>query len=115
MTSSQRHLSAATRCAGLVFVSGQLALDATGVLVGSTIEQQTHQCLQNVQSVLVKEGLSMRDVAKVTVWLKDAEDFLRFDLAFSQFLGDHRPARSTVRADLMLGGDLVEIEAIAHA
>ena len=63
--------------------------------------------------MLVLEGLSLQDVVKVTIWLTDAADFGGFNAAYSDFFGDHRPARSTVRSDLMLPGANVEIEAIA--
>jgi 2-iminobutanoate/2-iminopropanoate deaminase len=52
-------------------------------------------------------------VVKVTIWLTDAADFGGFNAAYSEFFGEHRPARSTVRSDLMLPGAKVEIEAVA--
>ena len=63
--------------------------------------------------LLQAESLSVQDIIKVTVWLTDTADFGGFNAAYSEFFGDHRPARSTVRSDLMLPGARVEIEAIA--
>ena len=63
--------------------------------------------------LLELEGLSIEHVVKVTVWLTHIEDFAGFNAAYIEFFGGHRPARSTVRSDLMLPGARVEIEAIA--
>ena len=106
-------LSAAYRANGFLFTSGQLAFDETGKLHTGDIAEQTRLCLENIQRLLVLEGLSLQDVVKVTIWLTDAADFGGFNRAYSDFFGDHRPARSTVRSDLMLPGANVEIEAIA--
>ena len=60
--------------------------------------------------------MTARDIVKATVWLTRIEDFAAFDAAYGAFFGDATlPARSTVRADLMVPGALVEIEAIAQA
>ena len=77
------------------------------------IAEQTRLCLENIRRLLAAEGLSLSDVIKVTIWLTDAADFGGFNAAYSDFLQEHRPARSTVRSDLMLPGAKVEIEAIA--
>ena len=106
-------LSAAYAAAGFLFTSGQLAFDEAGKLHTGDIAEQTRLCLENIQRLLVLEGLSLQDVVKVTIWLTDAADFGGFNAAYSQFFGEHRPARSTVRSDLLLPGAKVEIEAIA--
>jgi 2-iminobutanoate/2-iminopropanoate deaminase len=106
-------LSAAYSAAGLLFTSGQLAFDETGKLHTGDIAEQTRLCLENIRRLLAAEGLSLPDVVKVTIWLTDAADFGGFNAAYSDFFQEHRPARSTVRSDLMLPGAKVEIEAIA--
>ena len=106
-------LSAAYRANGFLFTSGQLAFDEAGKLHTGDIVEQTRLCLENIQRLLVLEGLSLHDVVKVTIWLTDAADFGGFNAAYSDFFQEHRPARSTVRSDLMLPGANVEIEAIA--
>lgn len=106
-------LSAAYTGAGLLFTSGQLAFDENGQLCTGDVGQQTLLCLENIRQLLAEENLSLRNVIKVTVWLTDQADFAGFNAAYSDFFGDHRPARSTVRSDLMLPGAKVEIEAIA--
>lgn len=106
-------LSAAYAGAGLLFTSGQLAFDADGQLCKGDIATQTRLCLENINRLIVAENLSLTDIVKVTVWLTDTADFAGFNAVYSQFFGEHRPARSTVRSDLMLPGAKVEIEAIA--
>ena len=106
-------LSAAYAGAGLLFFSGQLAFDENGQLCTGDVGQQTLLCLENIGRLLAAENLSLRNVIKVTVWLTDTADFAGFNAAYADFFGEHRPARSTVRSDLMLPGARVEIEAIA--
>ena len=106
-------LSAAYAGAGLLFTSGQLAFDEEGRLQTGDVAEQTRLCLENIRRLLAAESLSLHNVVKVTVWLTDSLDFGGFNAAYSEFFGDHRPARSTVRSDLMLPGAKVEIEAIA--
>ena len=106
-------LSAAYAGAGLLFTSGQLAFDETGRLCTGDVAEQTRLCLENIRRLLAAEGLALHNVVKVTVWLTDTADFGGFNAAYSKFFGDHRPARSTVRSDLMLPEAKVEIEAIA--
>ena len=106
-------LSAAYAGAGLLFTSGQLAFDENGELCTGDVVEQTRFCLENIRRLLEAEGLSVHNVIKLTVWLTDTADFGGFNAAYSEFFGDHRPARSTVRSDLMLQGAKVEIEAIA--
>lgn len=107
------HLSAARRAGHLLLLSGQLPLGDHGLLAGDTIKQQTHQCLANLDSVLAAHGLGREHVVKTTVWLKHAGDFASFNLAYAEFFGECRPARSTVCAELVLASALIEIEAIA--
>lgn len=106
-------LSAAYRSNGFLFTSGQLAFDADARLHTGDIKEQTQLCLANIQKLLELEGLSIEHVVKVTVWLTHIDDFAGFNAAYIEFFGGHRPARSTVRSDLMLPGARVEIEAVA--
>ena len=106
-------LSAAFRAGGMVYTSGQLAFDERGRLNAGAVDEQTALCLANIERILRDAGLTRDDVIKVAAWLTDAADFANFNRAYANFFGDHRPARSTVRCDLMLPGARVEIEAIA--
>ncbi|WP_170150151.1 RidA family protein [Parahaliea mediterranea] len=110
---SRAPLSAAYRSAGLLFTSGQLAFDPDGALCTGSIAEQTRLCLENIQRLLALENLQTTSIVKITVWLTDTADFQGFNAAYREFFGEHRPARSTVQADLMLPGAKVEIEAVA--
>ncbi|HET8611804.1 MAG TPA: RidA family protein [Sphingomonas sp.] len=108
------HLASFTESESLLFVSGQLPFDAGGGISASDIGGQTRQVLANIAGVLQSAGLSLSDIVKTTVWLKNAADFVAFDSAYAESFGEHRPARSTVISDLVLPAALIEIEAIAR-
>ena len=98
-----------------VFVSGQVGHQdpKTGDEIES-IEAQTGQCIQNMREVLRSAGSDLADVAKVTVFLREADDFLKMNEVYkSYFIGD-LPARSTVVTGLVIPSMLVEMECIAY-
>jgi reactive intermediate/imine deaminase len=103
----------AVRAGDFVFVSGQMAIDAKGQLIEGGIEAQTRLVMDNIKTILAEAGCTMKDVVKCTCWLDDARDFGRFNAVYASYFDDDPPARSTVRAQLMLDGKL-EVEAIAY-
>ena len=108
-------LSPAVSAGDLIFLSGQLAFGADGTIVApDDVARQTEQVLANLNRVLTSFGLDLSDIVKTTIWLTDTADFPTFNAAYAASFGSHRPARSTVRADLMLPGARVEIEAVAR-
>lgn len=110
----QPNFSMTRRAGSLVFVSGQMAFGEGFRIVGEDVAAQTRICLENIERQLATAGLTARDIVKTTVWLTRVDDFAAFDAAYGAYFGDARlPARSTVRADLMVPGALVEIEAVA--
>jgi 2-iminobutanoate/2-iminopropanoate deaminase len=109
------HYAPAVEAGGFVFVSGQLALDSHGVIVGCDIGEQTRLSLENLAAVLGSHDLARQDVVKVTIWLRDARDFPGFNEAYADFFGPHRPARSTVVSELVIPDALIELEAVARA
>ena len=110
---SSPHLAKWTEARGLIFVSGQLAYDASRAIVGATIQDQTAKALKNLEDTLQTAGLTRSDVLKTTVWIRSGADFAGFNDAYAAFFGEHRPARSTVVCDLVAPRALVEIEAVA--
>lgn len=99
----------------LVFCSGQTPLDPqTMELVGSTIEEQTEQALSNLAVVLNSLGLSLQNVVKTTVFLKDMADFQGMNGVYARMFGAHRPARTTIAVRQNPLDALVEIECIAE-
>ena len=100
----------------LIFVSGQGATDpATGKLAGTTVEQQTEQCLKNVEAILEAAGSSLQHVLRCGVFLLDMREFENMNRVYTRMFGVHRPARTTIQAAGLPGdGLLVEIDAIAY-
>ena len=97
----------------LVFVSGQGPIDQNGKLIAGDIRAQTRATLENFQKVLTAAGSNMDNVLQLTVYLSDLNDFKEMNEAYSTFFHDPKPARTTVRADLLFGMK-VEIQGIAH-
>lgn len=99
-----------------VYVSGQIALDpATGKLVGDTIEQQTAQVLKNLEAILKAEGLTLENVVKTDVYMKDLKDFKKMNGVYAEkFSYATKPARATVQISALPFDALVEISCIAY-
>jgi len=98
----------------IVFTSGQLGIDmATGTLPEG-VEAQARCSLTNVRSILEEAGLTMNDIVKTLVFIKDMNDFAKVNAIYAEFInGDILPARSCVEVAALPKGALVEIEAIA--
>jgi reactive intermediate/imine deaminase len=105
-------LSKAIRAGDWVFVSGQTAIDATGAVLAGGVEAQTRRVLEGIRAVLEEAGSALTEVVKTTVWLTDPRHGA--STAYAEFFPEAPPARSTVRADLMLDCK-VEIEALAYS
>lgn len=108
--------SPAIQIGDFVFVSGQGSVDPSiGKFVGEgDVKVQTKRTLENIQIILKAAGLSMDDVAKVTVFLKRASDFQAMNEVYRTFFPQNPPARSTIVTDLLFPEMLIEIEAVAH-
>ncbi|HEY1386901.1 MAG TPA: RidA family protein [Ktedonobacterales bacterium] len=99
---------------GMVFASGQIALDPTsGQLVEGDVRAQTHRVLQNLTAVLEAAGSSLGNVVKTTVFLTSMSNFTAMNEVYATYFGDEPPARSTVAVAELPKGAQVEIEAIA--
>lgn len=103
----------AVRAGDFVFVSGQVPMGADGEIVEGNIVTQTHQTIENVKSILQSLGLGLEHVVKATVWLADTRDFWPFNKVYLEYFGAALPARSCVRADMMVDCK-VEIEVVAY-
>jgi 2-iminobutanoate/2-iminopropanoate deaminase len=106
--------SQAIKANGLLFVSGQVALDpATGEFVGTDVRQQTERVFENLKGILEASGVSFHHVVKTTVFLKDINDFAAMNEVYGRYFSAAPPARSTVQAARLPKDALVEIELIA--
>ena len=100
---------------GLVFTSGQVGIDpSTGQLVGGGIDMQAAQTLKNIEAILNSVDIGKDSIAKLTVFVKNLDDFQSVNKAFKNFFnGIEYPARSTVEVSELPMGALIEIECIA--
>lgn len=108
--------SQAVMSGGFLFTAGQIALDpATMQVVEGGVPEQTERVFQNLQAVLSSANLHFVDVVKTTVFLRDMADFTAMNEVYARYMGDHRPARSTVAVAGLPRDVLVEIEMVAAA
>ncbi|GAA7925506.1 RidA family protein [Helicobacter pylori] len=98
----------------LVFVSGQLGIDAsTGEFKGTDIHSQTTQSMENIKAILKEAGLGMDSVVKTTILLKSLDDFSVVNEIYGSYFTEPYPARATFQVAKLPKDALVEIEAIA--
>ena len=108
--------SQAIRAAGLVFTSGQVALDpATQQVIAGDISAQTDRVLKNLSAVLQAAGTSLDKALRCTVFLKNMADFTAMNEVYGRYFGTAPPARTTVEAARLPKDVLVEIDVIALA
>jgi 2-iminobutanoate/2-iminopropanoate deaminase len=106
--------SIVTEANGFVFVSGMVPLvPETGEPVEGDIAAQTHQVMKNIGAVLSDVGLGFDDIVKTTIFLADMADFAAVNEVYGEYVGESRPARSTIQAGALPGGFRVEIESIS--
>ena len=108
--------SQAVKAAGLVFVSGTAPVDpATGAIAGSSIQEQTAQCLANIRAILEAAGSSLDKVVSVTVVLADEDDFAGMNEEWLRWFPSDPPARQGAKLPARIPGLKVSIAAIAEA
>ena len=107
--------SQAIRTGNLLFASGQIPINpATGKIEAIDFTAQTQQVLANIAGLLSTTGLTLANVVKCTVFLKDMADFPTLNPLYAAAFGDHKPARSTIQVARLPLDALVEIEVIAE-
>ena len=103
------------KAGGLVFVSGQVALDpANGALVGGDVAAQTERVLKNLQAIVEAAGSDLERVVKATVYLRSMADFAAMNEVYAKFFKSEPPARATVAVAGLPKDALVEIDVIAE-
>jgi 2-iminobutanoate/2-iminopropanoate deaminase len=106
--------SQAVKAGRFLFLSGQLPLDPeTGNISGDGIETQTRQAIENIKSILASAGVSLSDVVKTTVFLRDIGHFPEMNQVYQQYFATDAPARSCVEVSRLPKDVLIEIESIA--
>ena len=108
--------SQAVKAAGLVFVSGTAPTDpSTGAIVGSTVQEQTRQCLTNIRAILEAAGSSLENIVSATVILADEEDFAGMNEEWVKWFPGNPPARQGAKLPVRIPGLKISIAAIAEA
>ena len=106
--------SQAVSANGFLFVSGQIALNPeSGELDLSSIGQETHQVMRNLNAVLLEAGLAFENVVKTTIFLKDMNDFAKVNEVYGEYFSTQFPARETVQVSVLPKNVNVEISVIA--
>lgn len=98
----------------LVFLSGQIGMDAAGRLVGYTAPEQARKAMDNMRALLAAAGLGLEHVVKTTIFLIEMEDFAAVNEVYAQYFVEPYPARSTVQVAALPKNAKVEIEAVAR-
>ncbi len=99
---------------GFLYSAGQIALDpATGEMAASEIVAQTERVMRNLDGILEAAGAKWSDVVKTTVYLHDLADFPTVNDIYGRWIGDARPARTTVQVAALPRGALIEVDLIA--
>ena len=104
------------KAGGFLFTAGQIPLDpATMEIVGKTAAEQARQALSNARAVVEAGGLGLGDVIKVTVFIRDMNEFAAINEVYKTFFSQEPPARSVVEVSGLPKDVLVEVEMIAYS
>ena len=107
--------SQAVKAAGLVFISGTGPMDPTsGAIKGGTIQEQTRQCLVNIQAILEAAGSSLDKIVSATIILADEDDFVGMNEEWLRWFPSNPPARQGAKLPARIPGLKVSIAAIAE-
>ena len=105
--------SQAVKFGDMYFLSGQIPIEpSAGKITVFTIEEQTHQVLKNIKSLLADNKMTLANVLKTTVFVKNIEDFMKINEIYSQYFTENYPARSLVEVSRLPKDALIEIECI---
>ena len=106
--------SQAIKVNGLLFVSGQVALDPkTNEFLGGDIAKQTERVLENLKGIVEAAGSKLGHIVKITVFLKNMSEFGAMNDVYARYFPAAPPARSTVEVARLPKDALVEMEVIA--
>jgi 2-iminobutanoate/2-iminopropanoate deaminase len=106
--------SQAVMANGTLYVSGQIpVVPATGAIVSDKVEDQTRQVMENVKAVVEAAGLTLDNVVKTTVFIKNMDDFAVINGIYSEYFKENSPARACVEVARLPKDVLIEMETIA--
>lgn len=105
--------SPAVEAGGLVFLSGQVALEPGGGRSDGPVDMQTRRVMDNIGGLLADAGLGYEDIVKTTIFMADIADYPTINEVYAGYFDGKPPARSAVQAAALPGGFSVEIEVVA--
>jgi 2-iminobutanoate/2-iminopropanoate deaminase len=105
--------SQAVKANGLLYTSGQIALNAQGVMCENDIKKQTRQIFANIKALLEDNETSVDSIIKINIYLTDMNDFGVVNVLMAEFFGDHKPVRSTVEVAGLPKNAMIEMDCIA--
>ncbi len=100
---------------GMIYTSGQIPMNAMGVIESTDVVNQAHQVMKNLFYVLEAANAHFNDVVKTTIFLDNMDDFDKVNEVYSHYFGHHKPARSTIAVKTLPKNVLIEIECMALA
>lgn len=104
----------AVKYGNMLFTSGQIAINARGEFLNESIETETHQVFKNIMALLKEEHLNLKHVLKVSIFLKDMNDFATVNAIYTgYFEGSDFPARETVQVAKLPKDARIEISVVA--
>ena len=107
--------SQAIMAGNMLFISGQIpVVPATGEIVSTDVEEQTKQCLENLKAVLAAAEMTLDNVVKTSVFIKNMDDFGAINAIYAQYFTEPFPARSCVEVARLPKDVLLECEVIAQ-
>jgi len=98
---------------GVIYVSGQLPIDASGSVQAGTIEDQTALCMENIRKILFESNSDLDQILKVNVFVSDIALWPRINTEYAKIMGTHKPARIVVPCNTLNYGCQIEIDCIA--
>jgi 2-iminobutanoate/2-iminopropanoate deaminase len=107
--------SQAIKINNLVFTSGQIAIDSqSGNFISGDIREQTKQTIRNIQAILEAAGSDIQKVIKVTVYLKDINEFTAMNEVYEEYFGKSKPTRSTAESPHLPKDAKIELDVVAY-
>ena len=98
---------------GTILFSGQVALTADNGFINDSFEAETDQVFKNIDALLGASNCSKTNIAKVTVYLADINDYSKMNAKYTEYMGDHAPARTCIQVGALPLGAQIEIEVTA--
>ena len=105
--------SQAVKLNGMLYTSGQIALELNGEMVENDIKKQTRKIFSNIRAILEDNNTAMENVVKINIYLTDMNNFGVVNVIMAEEFGDHKPVRSTVQVTGLPKNAMIEMDVIA--